>query len=99
MNIRGRECRVQTIWCDKHHFSSHWIFFIKRDYDNTKKSHIPYVVYSAVCIACYNKDYEMSQYKALAEGKKFDSNRYAYDAPMQKAMENDWQALWTVKLY
>lgn len=99
MNMQGKECRVRKIWCKKHHFNNHWIFFIKRDYDRKDKVMLPFVYYSAICMECYEEDFNLKRNQQIALGNKFDENRYAFDSAILKAYENDWHALWCTRFY
>ena len=99
MNVNGKEFRVRKIWCNKHHFNDHYIFFIKRDYEKKQKAMLPYVLYSKVCVLCYNEDLELKKKQAVALGYKFDINRYAFDAPIEHLSEGDFQALWSTNFY
>jgi hypothetical protein len=99
MNLKGREYRIRKVWCDKHHFNDHWVFFIKRDYERKDKAMIPFVMYAKICFLCYEEDYRLKENQANALGVKFDTNRYAFDSVIEQATENDFQALWNVKFY
>lgn len=99
MNMQGKECRIRKIWCNKHHFNDHWIFFIKRDYEKKDKAMIPFVYYSAICTKCYEEDFYLKKNQQIALGKKFDENRYAFDSAILTAYENDWQSLWKINFY
>ena len=99
VNMQGKECRIRKIWCNKHHFNDHYIFFVKRDYHKKDKAMIPYVLYSAICHRCYDEDFNLKRNQIIALGQKFDENRYAYDGIIQRASENDFQALWSTRFY
>jgi len=57
------------------------------------------VLYSKVCVLCYNEDLELKKKQAVALGYKFDMNRYAFDAPIEHLSEGDFQALWSTNFY
>lgn len=60
---------------------------------------IPFVMYAKICFLCYEEDYRLKEAQANALGVKFDPNRYAFDSVIERATENDFQALWNVKFY
>lgn len=45
------------------------------------------------------EDYRLKQAQANALGVKFDPNRYAFDSVIERATENDFQALWHTNFY